>query len=53
MKCYSCDSKMKCVDDIVTDWLRMDFFKCKRCHSKASVTYGKKGEYVLKVEWEK
>lgn len=51
MKCYTCKSKMKCVDDINMDILRVDFFSCEKCKSVAEVRYGNNGEYILTVNW--
>lgn len=53
MECYTCKDKMKCVDDINQEMLRVDFFECTRCESVAEVTYGAHGKYILTVSWKR
>lgn len=53
MECYTCKTKMECVDDINTEFLRIDWFKCPKCKSKAEVIYGNHGEYIKRVIWER
>lgn len=51
MECYTCKDEMKCVTDIVQEHLRVDFLKCIRCKSEATITYGRGGKYIQKIEW--
>ena len=53
MKCHTCKTIMECVDDVNEDTFRADFLECPKCNSKATVTFGNRGEYISKVEWER
>ena len=34
MECYTCKSIMKCVDDINTGFLKLEYYECPKCKSK-------------------
>jgi Zn finger protein HypA/HybF involved in hydrogenase expression len=51
MKCHTCATIMKCYDDVNEVHARIDWVKCPKCGSKATITYGNYGEYIEKVEW--
>lgn len=51
MECFTCKEKMKCIDDINTDIVRIDLMECPKCASKAEIHYGENGKYVKKVIW--
>lgn len=51
MKCFTCKTVMKCIDDVNDISTRIDFVECPKCNSKANIIYGNNGEYIDKVEW--
>ncbi len=53
MKCFTCKSRMKCVDDANDIDIRIDWFECPKCSSKSEVRYGDNGEYTKSVYWKK
>lgn len=53
MNCLTCHDLMVCYDDVNTMTIRIDFVRCKRCGSKATITYGDKGRYISKVTWQR
>lgn len=53
MKCFTCKDEMKCIDDANDLGVRIDWYQCPRCNSKAEVNYGNGGEYIDKIIWER
>ena len=53
MECYTCHEQMKCVDDVNEISIRIDWFECPKCKSKADVEYGQNGKYITKVTWKR
>ena len=53
MKCYTCKSKMKCIDDVNTNQVRIDWYECDKCKSTATIVYGDNGKYIKDVEWKR
>ncbi len=51
MKCLTCKTEMKCIDDVNEIHARIDFVECPKCKSKADIIYGNNGEYIKKVIW--
>jgi len=52
MKCITCGTEMKSIDDITG--FRIDWVECPNCKSKAEITYGGNNrEYEEKVIWKK
>lgn len=53
MKCITCKTEMKCVNDVCDVGARIDWEECPKCSSKAEIIYGNGGEYIKKVTWER
>lgn len=53
MKCFTCQSEMKNINDIVYESVRIDWYKCPKCNSIAQVELHPKGNYIEKVIWER
>jgi len=53
MDCFTCQTKMKCVDDVNDVTARIDILKCPLCGSTASVVFGMNGKFVEKVDWQR
>lgn len=53
MKCITCKTEMKCIDDVNEISTRIDWLECPKCKSKAEVTFGSNGEYIEKVIWDR
>lgn len=51
MKCFKCNTEMKCYDDINYETVRMDFEKCPKCNSKAEIIYNISTHTISKVIW--
>jgi len=51
MKCLTCQTTMKCYDDVNDISVRIDWVKCPKCGSQAEIQYGNNGEYIEKVIW--
>jgi Zn finger protein HypA/HybF involved in hydrogenase expression len=51
VKCITCKTKMKCVDDVNNIHTRIDWEECPKCKSKAEIIYGNNGEYINKIVW--
>jgi hypothetical protein len=45
------NDRMRCVDDVNDEAVRIDWLKCERCGSKAEIVYGRNGRYIEKVTW--
>lgn len=53
MKCQTCKTVMKCVDDVNEVTQRIDFEECPKCKSTAEIYYGNNGEYVDRIIWKR
>ena len=53
MKCLTCKTEMKCINDVNDISTRIDWEKCPKCKSKAEIQYENGGEYVEKVTWKR
>ncbi len=53
MKCITCATTMKCVNDVNDISIRIDWVECPKCKSKAEIQYGNNGEFMSKVIWER
>lgn len=51
MDCFTCHTEMKCYNDVNDEALRIDWYKCPKCGSRAEVEYGDHGRYKTKVTW--
>ena len=51
MKCHTCKTVMKCVNDVNEISVRIDWVECPKCGSKADIIYGDHGEYIREVHW--
>lgn len=51
MRCLKCNTQMDCVDDVVTTFLRVDWFECPVCKSKAEVHYDVKTMEMTNFNW--
>jgi DNA-directed RNA polymerase subunit RPC12/RpoP len=51
-ECMTCHERMVCVDDVVTQSLRLDFLECPKCKSRAEVEYNSYGTcYIKGFKW--
>jgi len=48
MVCKQCDGEMKCYDDVRTDIVSIDWYKCEKCGARAEVSY--KIEYIYHLD---
>lgn len=53
MKCFTCKTEMECVDDVNQEHIRIDWFQCPKCGSKATMIYQGNRGYVTEVKWER
>ena len=53
MKCFTCNTEMNDVDDIVNQNIRIDWKKCPRCGSVAEVQLHPKDNYPIKIIWKR
>ena len=54
MKCFTCGTEMKCVDDVNEISTRIDFVECPKCKSKADIVYENNNcEYIKEVNWKR
>ena len=53
MKCHTCKTEMKCVNDVNEEIARIDWLECPKCKSTAEVHFGNHGEYVEKIIWKR
>ena len=44
MKCIACGEQMKCLDDVVTETVRIDWLECLECNSFAQIEYNRAGQ---------
>lgn len=51
MKCFTCCTRMKCVNDVNEISTRIDWLECPKCGSKAEIIFGNNGEYYDKITW--
>jgi len=54
MKCITCETEMKCVNDVNDISTRIDWLDCPKCGSTAEITYGTNGaerQLIKKVIW--
>ena len=51
MKCITCKTVMKCIDDVNGASVRIDWLECPKCKSQAEVVFGQNGKYIEKVTW--
>ena len=53
VECFTCKTAMKCVSDVVTETIRLDFEECSKCKSVATITVHPQKNYITKVEWKR
>ena len=53
MECFTCKTTMKCINDVVTETIRLDFKECPKCKSVATITMHPRKNYITKVEWKR
>ena len=51
MKCFTCKTKMKCINDVNDISVRIDWYECPKCNSSSEIIYGNNGEYINEVKW--
>lgn len=51
MKCLTCNTKMKCYDDVTTNFTRIDWVQCPECESRAELLYDNGTKQIKKVTW--
>ena len=53
MKCITCKTKMKCVNDVNDAGTRIDFVECPKCGSKADIFINPREGYIERVDWKR
>jgi uncharacterized protein (UPF0212 family) len=53
MECLTCHTRMECYNDVNDVDIKIDFLKCPKCNSKATVYYNRARKYKEKVIWDR
>lgn len=53
MNCILCNTEMTCVDDVVTEMLRIDWLECTKCKSHSQIKYGDNGRVIDEIVWKR
>ena len=51
MRCLTCSTIMKCVNDVNESHTRIDFVECPKCDSKADIIISVNNGHIEKVNW--
>lgn len=53
MDCFTCQTAMKNVNDVVTNSVRIDWKQCPKCGSVAQINYNPIKLYIESVHWKR